>query len=63
LLQQHYGIVRLGGSDGTYILDAYPVSLRFYDVVAVFLASAAAAALAAWLPVRQLGKRLVDEKQ
>ena len=37
LLQQQYGIVRLGDSDGSFIVDAYPVSVHYIDVLGVFV--------------------------
>jgi lipoprotein-releasing system permease protein len=37
LLQQQYGIVRLGDSDGSFIVDAYPVSVHYIDVFGVFV--------------------------
>jgi lipoprotein-releasing system permease protein len=36
LLQQQYGMVRLGDSDGSFIVDAYPVSVHYIDVLGVF---------------------------
>lgn len=37
LLQQQYGLVRLGDSDGSFIVDAYPVSVHYIDVLGVFV--------------------------
>ena len=37
LIQQHFGIIRLGNGDGSYIIDAYPVALEMADVILVFL--------------------------
>ena len=36
LIQQHFGIIRLGNG-GNYIIDAYPVALEMADVVLVFV--------------------------
>lgn len=38
LLQQHYGLVRMGQSEGSFIIDAYPVIVRAGDLLAVLLA-------------------------
>lgn len=35
LIQEHFGIIRLGNG-GNYIIDAYPVALEFADVALVF---------------------------
>lgn len=37
LIQQHFGIIRLGNGDGSYIIDAYPVALEITDVLLVFV--------------------------
>ena len=37
LLQQQYGIVTLGDADGSFIVDAYPVSVHYIDVLGVFV--------------------------
>ncbi|MBR7176442.1 MAG: ABC transporter permease [Bacteroidales bacterium] len=36
LIQQHFGIIRLGNG-GNYIIDAYPVALEMADVILVFV--------------------------
>ena len=35
-VQQQYGIVRLGSSEGSFVVDAYPVSVHPWDIVLVF---------------------------
>lgn len=37
LIQQHFGIIRLGNGDGSYIIDAYPVALETADILLVFV--------------------------
>ena len=37
LLQQEFGFVRLGKSEGAFIVDAYPVSVHYFDVLMVFI--------------------------
>lgn len=53
LAQEHWGIVGFGG-DETYIIDAYPVELRWLDVAVVFVAVILIAGLSAWYPVRAI---------
>lgn len=36
-LQQQYGFVRLGDSEGSFIVDAYPVSVHYTDVAIIFV--------------------------
>ncbi len=58
-LQQQFGIVRLGSSEGSFIVNAYPVSVHPWDVVLVFLTVIAVGFLSVWYPVRYLSKRLL----
>lgn len=37
LIQEHFGIIRLGNGDGNYIIEAYPVALEMADVFLVFV--------------------------
>ncbi len=59
-LQQEYGFVRLGRSEGSFIIDAYPVSVHPWDVVLVFLTVIVVGFLAVWYPVRYFSKRLLS---
>ena len=58
-LQQQYGIVKLGNAEGTFIVDAYPVSVHYWDVVVIFVTVLAVGWLSVWYPVRYLSKRLI----
>lgn len=60
LLQQQYGFVRLGESEGSFIVDAYPVSVHYTDVAIIFVTVIAVGWLAVWYPVRALSKRLLN---
>ena len=57
LLQQQYGLVKLGSSSGNYIVDAYPVSVHPQDVIAIFLTVIAVGWLAVYFPVRYMSRR------
>ena len=59
LLQQQYGFVRLGESEGSFIVDAYPVSVHYTDVAIIFVTVIAVGWLSVWYPVRALSKRLL----
>ncbi len=59
LLQQQYGFVKLGSSEGSFIVDAYPVSVHYEDVAIIFVTVIAVGWLAVWYPVRYLSKRLL----
>lgn len=59
-LQQQYGIVRLGESEGSFVVDAYPVSVHPWDIVLIFLTVIAVGFLSVWYPVRYFAKRLLS---
>lgn len=58
LLQQQFGLVRMGDGDGTYIVNAYPVSVHYMDVLVVFVTVIATGWLAVYFPVKALTKNL-----
>lgn len=60
LLQQMYGIVPMGDSSGTFLVDAYPVSVHYSDVLIVFVTVLAVGWAAAWYPVHYLSRRLLS---
>lgn len=58
-LQQQYGFVRLGDSDGSFIVDAYPISVHYSDILIIFITVIAVGWLAVWYPVRYLSNKLL----
>ena len=59
-IQQMYGIVRLGSSEGSFVVDAYPVSVHPWDIVLIFVTVVAVGFLAVWYPVHYFAKRLLN---
>lgn len=59
-IQQHYGVVRLGSTEGSFIVDAYPVSVHPWDVVIVFVTVIVVGFLSVWYPVRYFSRRLLN---
>lgn len=59
-LQQVYGLVSLGNSSGSFIVDAYPVSVHPEDIVLVFITVLAVGFISVWYPVRYFAKRLIQ---
>lgn len=59
-LQQQYGLIALG-SAGTFVVDAYPVSIHASDVVLVFVTVLLVGFLSVWYPVRYLSRRLLKK--
>ena len=58
LIQQEYGVISLGQS-GSFIVDAYPVSVHAWDVIAVFVTVLVVGFLSVWYPIRYLSRRLL----
>lgn len=57
LLQQSFGLIKLGQTAGAFIIDAYPVRVIFTDILVAFVTVAAIGFMAAWYPVHYLGKK------
>lgn len=57
LLQQELGLIKLGQTAGAFIIDAYPVRVEIGDILTVFLTVLFIGFLAAWYPVRYLGRK------
>lgn len=57
LLQQSFGLIKLGQTAGAFIIDAYPVHVIFTDILVAFVTVAAIGFMAAWYPVHYLGKK------
>nr|WP_314754289.1 FtsX-like permease family protein [uncultured Prevotella sp.] len=51
-LQQMYGLVKMGERSGSFIVNAYPVSVHYTDVLFVFITVMAVGWIAVWYPVR-----------
>ena len=60
-LQQTYGFITLGKSSGSFVVDAYPVSVEWQDIVLVFFTVLAVGFLAVWYPIRYLSRKLLSD--
>lgn len=60
-LQQEFGLVPMGDSSGTFVVNAYPVSVHYSDVFIVFITVLAVGWAAAWYPVRYMSRRLLGK--
>lgn len=58
-LQQQYGIVGLGSSSGSFIVDAYPVSVHPEDIIVIFITVILVGFVAVWYPVRYFARRIM----
>lgn len=60
-IQQRFGIISLGGGNGSFIVDAYPVSVHVTDVVLIFITVVTVGFLSVWYPVHYLTRRLLKK--
>lgn len=66
LLQMHYGIITLGSTSGSFVIDSYPVKMQPADFFYVILTVFTIGIFAAWYPAKKLveqGLRLGSEKE
>lgn len=57
-LQQRFGLISLGSS-GSFVVDAYPVSVHAGDVILILVTVLAIGFVSVWYPTRLLSKRLL----
>lgn len=53
-LQQEFGLVHMGDSAGSFVVNAYPISVHYDDVAIVFVTVLLIGWAAAWIPTRKL---------
>ncbi|MFA6871926.1 MAG: FtsX-like permease family protein [Bacteroidaceae bacterium] len=58
--QQYFGWLSLGNGSGQFIIDSYPVSVHWMDVVLIFLTVISVSFLAVWYPIHYLSKRILS---
>lgn len=54
LLQQHFGLISLGTDSHQFVVDAYPVSLQFIDVLLVFITATLIGFISVWLCLQKM---------
>lgn len=59
-LQQAFGFVKMGESSGTFIVNTYPVSVHYWDVLVVFITVILIGWAASWIPARRLRKQILN---
>jgi len=58
-IQQEYGLVTMGDSEGSFIIEAYPVSVYLTDILLILATVLAVGWLAIWYPVRYLTNKFI----
>lgn len=59
-LQQTFGLVSMGDQSGTFIVEAYPVSVHFGDMLLILVTVVAVGWISVWYPVHYLSRRLLN---
>ncbi len=59
MVQQRFGLITLGSSADSFLVNAYPVSVHWQDVLLIFATVVLVGFLAVWYPVRYLSRRLL----
>lgn len=62
-LQQYYGIISLGGGNGDFVVNAYPVSVHATDILLIFVTVLVVGFLSVWYPVRYFTRRLLRKNE
>lgn len=57
--QVEFGLITMGDTEGSFIIEYYPVSIHVWDIVVIFLTVLAVGWLAVWYPVRYLSKKIL----
>ena len=61
-IQQEYGVVTMGDSEGSFIIETYPVSVYLADILLILVTVLAVGWLAIWYPVRYLTRKLLTSE-
>lgn len=61
-IQQEFGLVSMGGSEGNFIVEAYPVSVYLTDILLVLITVLAVGWIAIWYPVKYLVGKILKIK-
>ena len=55
-IQQQFGLVKINTEGGSFLIDAYPVLMQWKDFIYVFVVVSVIGFVAAWFPVRNIGR-------
>ena len=58
-IQQRYGLVSMGDSEGSFIIETYPVSVYWTDILLVLVTVLVVGWLAIWYPVKYLTNKFI----
>lgn len=58
-LQEQYGLISMGKSEGAFIVESYPVSVHLWDILLIFVTVLVVGWMVVWYPVRRLTRALL----
>ena len=59
LIQQHFGIIKLRGSE-SFVIDSYPIKIMVKDIFLVLLAITSIGFFASWYPIRYITRKYLS---
>lgn len=60
IVQQEFGLVKLQGGAGAFVIDSYPVRILFSDIMLVLLVVTAIGFFASWYPIRFITRKYLS---
>lgn len=61
IAQEQFGLLRMGGNIGVFVVDAYPVKVVWTDLITILSVVFAIGFFSAWYPVQSLKKRYLKD--
>jgi lipoprotein-releasing system permease protein len=61
-MQQQFGLLKLGGGQGSYIVEAYPVQVQGLDFLLVLSTVLIIGAFTTWYPVSRISKKYLSQR-
>ena len=58
LLQHRFGFISMGS--GSFMIDAYPITIKIFDVISVMVIVFVIGLFASWLPIKFLSKKMFN---
>lgn len=62
LIQQEFGLIKLAGN-GSFVIDAYPVKIKFQDIFLVFISVITIGFFTVWYPVHRISNNFFKTKR
>jgi len=60
-VQQEYGLITMGRSEGSFIIESYPVSVHLWDIFLIFVTVLVVGWAVVWYPVRRMTRAILAE--